>query len=214
MTTIRDGDLEIRVAGPAGAYANNIYLVIDRSTGASAFIDAPDEAHKSIELAEEAGVTPSMVLLTHSHMDHTAGLDRIRARFGCQLYADAREPWLKEGQIDEAVAHGDEIRVGNLAFRVLSVPGHTPGSATYLFGSHAFVGDTLFPGGPGRTASNAALREEVESITRELHTLPDGTTVYPGHGERTTIGASKAEYQQFAARPWRDDLSGDVTWAG
>lgn len=212
METIRDGDLEIRAAGPAGAYANNIYLVIDRATGEAAFIDAPDEPEKSIALAQEAGVRPSRILLTHSHMDHTAGLDHLRRHFGCTLHADMREPWLKAEQIDAAVAHDEEIKVGNLAFRVLSVPGHTPGSTTYVCGSHAFVGDTLFPGGPGRTPSNEALHQEISSIETYLYALPESTTVYPGHGEITTIGASKAESAAFRARPLPSNLSGDVTW--
>ena len=123
-----------------------------------------------------------------------------------------REPWLKAEQIDAAVAHDEEITVGNLAFRVLSVPGHTPGSTTYVCGSHAFVGDTLFPGGPGRTPSNEALQQEISSIETYLYTLPESTTVYPGHGDRTTIGASKAESAAFRARPLPPGLSGDVTW--
>ena len=96
--------------------------------------------------------------------------------------------------------------------RALSVPGHTPGSTTYVTGRHAFVGDTLFPGGPGRTASNEALKQEIVSITAHLYSLPDDTVIYPGHGDRTTIGASKAEYAVFAVKPMPDDLHGDVTW--
>lgn len=212
MERITDGDLEIVMAGPAGSYANNVYIVIDRSTGESAFIDAPGEPEKSIEAAETVGVQPSRILLTHSHMDHTAGIAALKERYGCELYADTREPWLADGQPDHAISEGDTVNVGNLPFRVLSVPGHTPGSTTYVFGSHAFVGDTLFPGGPGRSASSEALQQELESITAKLYELPDDTTIYPGHGSTTTIGASKAEYAIFAAKEHPADLHGDVTW--
>jgi glyoxylase-like metal-dependent hydrolase (beta-lactamase superfamily II) len=99
-----------------------------------------------------------------------------------------------------------------LRFRVISVPGHTPGSTTFVSGKHAFVGDTLFPGGPGASRSNDLLREEVASITTQLYVLPDDTAVWPGHGAGTTIGASKAEYAVFAARPWNPELKGDVNW--
>ncbi len=214
METIRDGDLEIFADGPAGDFGNNIYLVVDRSTNEAVFIDAPGEPEKSVALAEAARVQPSRVLLTHSHGDHTAGLERLQQRFGCRLLADPREPWLKEGQIDQPVAHDDTIRVGSLTLRALSVPGHTPGSTTYVVGKHAFVGDTLFPGGPGRSSSNENLRHELESITSRLYALPEDTVIYPGHGERTTIGASKAESAPFLARPLPSDLQGDVTWAG
>ena len=152
------------------------------------------------------------MLLTHSHGDHTAGLAELQTRFGCRLIADPREPWLKDGQADGAVAHGDDITVGNLVLRALSVPGHTPGSTTYVIGKHAFVGDTLFPGGPGRTASNENLVQELASITTHLYALADDTVIYPGHGDRTTIGASKAESAAFRSRPIPADLKGDVTW--
>ncbi|GBD24364.1 Hydroxyacylglutathione hydrolase GloC [bacterium HR29] len=212
MDRFEDGDLVILRAGPAGAWQNNIYLVIDRTTGEAAFIDAPDEPEKAIAAAEAAGVHPTKILLTHSHPDHTAGLDALKARFGCRLYAHAAEPWLKEGQLDEPVQHGQEIRVGNVAFRVLSVPGHTPGSTAYVAGKSAFVGDTLFPGGPGRSQSPELLRQEIASIVTHLYALPDDTVVYPGHGPTTTIGESKAEYAVFASREHPPDLCGDVRW--
>lgn len=213
MERIEDGNLVILAGGPAGAYANNIFLVIDAATNQAAFIDAPDEPEKAIAIAREAGVRPGAILLTHSHPDHTAGIGALKAEFGCKLYADAREPWLKEGQLDEPVTHGQEIAVGQIPFLVLSVPGHTPGSTTFVHGRHAFVGDTLFPGGPGRSASPEALRQEIESITTHLYALPDDTVIYPGHGARTTIGESKREYAEFAAREHDPNLHGDVLWA-
>lgn len=213
MARIDDGDLAIWTGGPAGSFGNNLYLVVDTASGAAAFIDAPDEPEKAIALANEAGVRPASILLTHSHGDHTAGIDALKAAFGCQLYADPREPWLSDGQLDVPVSHGDDVPVGGLAFRVVSVPGHTPGSTTYVYGGHAFVGDTLFPGGPGRTRTAENLREEIASITTQLYALPEATQVYPGHGATTTIGASKAEYAVFAARDHAPDLHGDVLWA-
>jgi glyoxylase-like metal-dependent hydrolase (beta-lactamase superfamily II) len=110
------------------------------------------------------------------------------------------------------VKHGDEVKVGNLVFRVVSVPGHTPGSTTFVCGKHAFVGDTLFPGGPGRTKDNASLMQEIESIKRELFSLSDDTTIWPGHGAISTIGASKQEYAVFASKEHAPDLCGDVNW--
>lgn len=212
METITDGNFQVIVAGPAG-YANNIYIVIDRSTNEAAFVDAPDEVEQSFAAAESAGVKPATILLTHSHSDHTASIDALKERYGCRVYADASEPWLKPGQLDEPVAHGGEVNVGTLTFRVLSVPGHTPGSTTFVHGPHAFVGDTLFPGGPGHSRSHADLQQELTSITTHLYALPDETVIYPGHGNRTTIGESKAEYAPFAARSHDADLHGDVDWA-
>ena len=212
MERIQDGDLEITVSGPAG-FGNNIYVIVDKATGESAFVDAPDEIEQSIAAAEAAGAKPSKILLTHSHGDHTASIDGLKERYGCKVYADAREPWLKDGQLDETVTHGDEVSVGNMRFRVVSVPGHTPGSTTFVHEKHAFVGDTLFPGGPGRTRTNADLQQELASITTELFALPEDTHVHPGHGLPTTIGASKKEHAIFAAKPHAADLHGDVSWS-
>jgi hydroxyacylglutathione hydrolase len=211
LEAITDGDFEVVIAGPAG-FGNNIYIVIDRSTNEAAFIDAPDEVQQSIDAAEAARVEPSKILLTHSHGDHTASIDALKERYGCRVYADAREPWLKDGQLDEPVLHGETVYVGKLGFDVLSVPGHTPGSTTFVHGKHAFVGDTLFPGGPGRTRTNENLQEEIASITTQLYALPDETDIYPGHGSMTTIGSSKKEYAVFAAKPHAADLAGDVNW--
>lgn len=212
METLNDGDLEIVAGGPVG-FGNNIYLVIDRATDEAAFIDAPGEAEASIEIARSAGVRPSKILLTHSHMDHTASVEGLKQEFGCQLVACAQETNLAEGVVDLGVDDGQEVRVGNLAFQAVHVPGHTPGSTTYIHGKHAFVGDTLFPGGPGRTGSNANLQQELQSITTRLYALPDETVIYPGHGDRTTIGESKAEYADFASREHDPELHGDVLWA-
>ncbi len=72
--------------------------------------------------------------------------------------------------------------------------------------------DTLFPGGPGRTGSPEALHQIIDSITKKLLVLPDETTVYPGHGDDTTIGEARQQYQDFASRTHPSDLQGDVSW--
>ena len=212
MERIDDGNLTIVTDGPVG-FGNNIYIVIDRSTGESAFIDAPGGAEELLAVADAANVRPRKILLTHSHGDHTAAIDGLKTALGCLVYADQREPWLTPGQLNTPVTHGDVIKVGNIAFHALSVPGHTPGSTTFVTGSHAFVGDTLFPGGPGNSRSHDLLLQEIESITTYLFALDDSVRVWPGHGDATTIGASKAEYAEFAARDHDPDLHGDVLWA-
>lgn len=210
VETIEDGDLRIVVAGPTG-FANNIYILVHKPTNEAVFIDAPD-VDVCRQAAEAAGVRPSAIWLTHSHGDHTAGIDGLRQAFGCKVIADANEPWLKEGQLDQPVTHGDRVTLSSLEFRALSVPGHTPGSTTFVHGKHAFVGDTLFPGGPGHSRSNELLQQEIMSITTHLYALDDDTTIYPGHGARTTIGESKKEYAVFAGKQHKPDLYGDVNW--
>lgn len=211
MEKIVDGNLTIVVAGPAG-FGNNIYVVVDGETGTAAFIDAPDEMEKSVEAAEFAGVEPSAILLTHGHGDHTASIDKLKAKYGCELYGPADEPGVADGQLDHPVGHGGEVKVGSLTFQAIHNPGHTPGSTTYVHGKHAFVGDTLFPGGPGHSRSNALLQQEIESIRTRLLTLPEDVTIWPGHGDKATIAQSKAEYEVFASKEHDPDLHGDVNW--
>lgn len=211
MQVVEDGKLKIVVAGPAG-FGNNIYIVVDATTNEAAFIDAPAEPEKAIEAAEAAGVRPGKILLTHGHGDHTASIDALKAKYGARLYADPLEPGLAAGQLDVPIVHGGDVKVGSLVFRVLSVPGHTPASTTFICGKHAFVGDTLFPGGPGHSRSNELLLQEIASITTHLYALPDDTVAWPGHGESGTIAASKELFAVFAAKSHAADLHGDVDW--
>jgi glyoxylase-like metal-dependent hydrolase (beta-lactamase superfamily II) len=95
---------------------------------------------------------------------------------------------------------------------VLHTPGHSPGSICLLTGKHLFVGDTLFPGGPGHTRTPSAFKQLIESITQKLLVLPEDTRVYPGHGRDTTIEKAKGEFTAFAKRPHAADLCGDVLW--
>ena len=81
-----------------------------------------------------------------------------------------------------------------------------------MTGKHLFSGDTLFPGGPGKTRSPELLKQVIDSITRKLLVLPDDTAVYPGHGLDTTIGEARRQYQDFASRQHPADLCGDVNW--
>ena len=87
----------------------------------------------------------------------------------------------------------------------ISTPGHAPGSMCVLVeGSPMlFSGDTLFPGGPGKTTTRAAFATIVDSIERRLFaTLDDDTVVMPGHGEDTTIGAERPHLQEWVERGW------------
>ena len=211
MQRVEDGELSILVGGPVG-FGNNMYIVVDRVSGESAFVDAPGSAEENIAFAEEAGVSPGAILLTHGHFDHTPGIDGLKAKYGAKLFAAGGEPGVNEGQTDVTVGHGDTLKVGSLEFRAIHNPGHTPGSTTFVVGGHAFTGDTLFPGGPGRTSSNDLLQQEIASITTHLYALPDEMIVWPGHGDSTTIGASKQEYAVFAAKEHPADLHGDVLW--
>jgi glyoxylase-like metal-dependent hydrolase (beta-lactamase superfamily II) len=107
---------------------------------------------------------------------------------------------------------GDKISFGAVQLEVLHTPGNTPGSLCFLTGHYLISGDTLFPGGPGKTWSPPDFHRILESITKKLFRLPDETQVFPGQGEATTLRKEKQAYEVFAARPHDPNLCGDVVW--
>ena len=152
------------------------------------------------------------VLVTHSHFDHWGGYDVMRTRISAPVYAGAEETNLDDSRDVQPLATGSEVAIGGATVTILHTPGHTPGSISLVTGGAVLTGDTLFPGGPGRSRSNEALQQEIVSITSQLYPLPDGTLVLPGHGDATTIGESKAQYAVFAGKDHPAELSGDVSW--
>ena len=203
--------LRIIKLGPLGPYANNAFVLVDKASNRSALIDAVPEVDQILDAA--AGTRLSMVLFTHSHPDHIASFDPLRERLDVPFYMHADEPWADHTRIDVHLAGGETVALGDTVFQVIHTPGHTPGGLCFYHAPICIVGDTLFPGGPGHTRSNENLQTLIGSITERLYTLPDATIAFNGHGENTTIGASKAEYSEFAQGAHRSDLHGDVLWA-
>lgn len=215
MRTIEDGNLKVvKFANLKGSFGNNAYLVTDEHSREAVIIDVPAGSDVVVNAAREGGYRVKAILLTHSHRDHWMGYDFVKSAIDAPVLAHEAERGVLGDRIDAPVADGQEIAVGPFVVHAIHTPGHTPGSTCYLVQRIVFSGDTLFPGGPGKTQSNADLMQTIESITKRLYALPDDTDVLPGHGDDTTIGASKAEYAVFAAKEHPADLHGDVAWAG
>lgn len=212
MIESRDGNFIFRKVGPLGRFANNAYVIADADSGEAVVVDAPEEAEKVVEAVR--GLNVSRIIVTHRHFDHWAGIDTLIEKIGAPVYCHAADVAQYTPKVAGTLADDDEIAVGSLRVRVLHTPGHTPGSICLLVHDRLISGDTLFPGGPGRTQKPEDLRQEIESIKAKLYTLPESVRVHPGHGDDTTIAVSKAEYAVFAAKPHPDDLCGDVTWTG
>jgi hydroxyacylglutathione hydrolase len=107
---------------------------------------------------------------------------------------------------------GDIVSLGKLKIKIIHTPGHTPGSLCFSMDKYLFVGDIIFPGGPGYTVSPQDFQEILNSITGKILTLPGKTLILPGHGDSTTVEKASEEYIVFAARPHPSDLCGDVLW--
>jgi len=201
--------------GPLGPYANNAYIIVDVGTKQSIFIDAPIDSAKAIARAE--GTDVQMIAMTHRHGDHWANIDLVKEKLAAPVWChdDDRAPY--KAKVFDTLADGSDVVLGESSVRILHTPGHTPGSICLLVqtssGPVLVSGDTLFPGGPGRSDSPAALQQMIRSITSKLLPLPDETRVLPGHGDNTTIGEAKREYAAYAAKEHPADLCGDVTWS-
>jgi glyoxylase-like metal-dependent hydrolase (beta-lactamase superfamily II) len=91
---------------------------------------------------------------------------------------------------------------------VVALRGHTPGSVALLYtdpagSAHLFTGDSLFPGGPGKTLTPEAFSSLMDDLeSRVFGPLPDDTWVYPGHGDDTTIGDERPQLGEWRARGW------------
>lgn len=210
MDSYREGDIEVVRLGPLGPYGNNAYIVRDRAAKSSLIVDMPAEGERILAALEDMGV--QTIVATHWHPDHWASYDLVRGATKAPVLVHEAEIKIPEERIDRRVRDGEEIRVGSAVLRVIHTPGHTPGSICLRLGKVLLTGDTLFPGGPGRTQSPEDLRAVVNSITERLLPLEDDLLVWPGHGDTTTIGKARAEHAVFASRTHRDDLAGDVTW--
>jgi len=197
----------------ASPYDNNAYIIVCKVTNKALIVDTPRDA--GVVLGEAQYTDVVSVVITHGHKDHIEGYTDFKAELRVPIGlhssdADRLLPHVPDFNLKDA----DTIRVGELPLKLMHTPGHTPGGVCLLLGKHLFSGDTLFPGGPGKTPTPKALKQVLMSITGTLFELPDDTHVYPGHGADTTIGAARAEYEVFAAHQHPADLCGDVLWRG
>ena len=204
MTTLHwaDGRLEIHrvVVGP---YANNVFVLRCRETGAAVLIDAANEHEQLLALCQGLGVR--RVLETHGHWDHIQAVPAMREAGYEVGVMSADAAMLKDVGYDVFIDDAEIIEVGRLRLHAIHNPGHTPGSVSFLVEGAplVFTGDTLFPGGPGNTKSEGGnFATIIDSIDNRLLTLPATTIVMPGHGVSTSIGAERPHLQEWVDRGW------------
>ncbi|TFH35417.1 MAG: MBL fold metallo-hydrolase [Anaerolineales bacterium] len=198
-----------------GDYQTNCYLLIDSMSRDAILVDVPDEAETILSWIEPFAL--KRIVLTHGHIDHTGALDRVRQSLRVPVAihpADGRDFNI----VTEATLEQDSsIPLGEARLEVACIPGHTQGSialkvfegGVFLF---AIVGDSIFPGGPGHTASPEALRQSLEALERTVFTWPDSIELHPGHGVSTTVGAERPAFDSLRSNPLPPDLYGDVLW--
>ncbi len=191
-------DVELK-SFSVGSMDNNVYILIDPSTRASVLFDAPTNAARI--LGELEGTSCKYILMTHADRDHIEALQEVKAATGAAVGAHPDAAGHLPIAADFALHDGQVISFGQQQLRVLYTPGHAPGHMSFVIGDMVFDGDTLFPGGPGNTERpDGDFGTIIESIRSKLFTLPDETTVYPGHGKPTTIGAERPHLQEWIDR--------------
>lgn len=194
-------------------FAELTYLVWDPSTRQGAVIDpgmsSKDEQQFFDSFTSSNGIKLKYLLYTHLHIDHTFGHEHIVEAYQLKCMANPADAFLGEARAQQAImfnlgipspnelkidiplTDGQILTLGEETLRVISVPGHSPGSVAYYCEESGFVlsGDALFNGSIGRTDLPGGNHNQlINSIRSQLLTLPPETKVYPGHGPTTTIG--------------------------
>jgi glyoxylase-like metal-dependent hydrolase (beta-lactamase superfamily II) len=189
-----------------GPLETNCYLVADNGTKEACLIDPGADGGKLRRSLKEQGLKLKFVINTHGHGDHIAAngsfnvpiyIHKLDKDFLSDPVKNMSRSFLldiKSPPAARLLSDGDMIELGDLRFKVIHTPGHTPGSISLKLDGVIFTGDALFKSGIGRTDFSYGDEELlVKSIRKRLFIYDDDTKVYPGHGEATTIGVEKRE---------------------
>jgi len=189
-----------------GDMDNNVYLLRCQTTDEQVLVDAADEASRVLQVVGSDGLR--RVVTTHRHWDHHRALPEVVTATGAITVAGDADADELPVPVDERVSDGDTVQVGDCRLEVIQLVGHTPGSIALLYDDpdgtpHLFTGDSLFPGGVGKTWSPEDFTSLVDDVSRKLFDrLPDETWFYPGHGDDSTLGAERPQLVEWRERGW------------
>ena len=197
-----------------GPIDNNTYLISDEK--GALLVDPSSDALAIMRFL--GGMKIDAIVLTHRHHDHVDAAAAVREATGATVIASEADasriesPLPSDGgfapcPVDRRVKDGDMVVVGNMSWKVITTPGHTPGSMCLLLDPEStdhpekapvlIAGDTLFFGSIGRTDFEGGDINAMRRSLRRLQALPDETVVLPGHGNMTTIGAEQRRVFAF-----------------
>jgi glyoxylase-like metal-dependent hydrolase (beta-lactamase superfamily II) len=196
---------------PVGILHCNCSIFGDEESGEAVVIDPGDEVQKILAILAQHQLRVKAIIITHAHIDHIGGAQKLKAATGAPVYMNAKDQplaqqlgmqaaWLgmpapERTEIDVNAREGEKIALGPAEFRVLDTPGHTQGSISLWVPAEnkLIAGDTLFLDSIGRTDLPGGNYEQIlRSIHGKLLPLQDTTAVIPGHGPNTTIGRERA----------------------
>lgn len=174
-----------------GLYQTNCYMIWEGNDGV--VIDPGYNAGRILARLEELNVVPLAVILTHGHFDHVGAVKELVQAYGCPVYlaeGDTKLPpeyTLGPIPFTDFLSDGQTLSFGPIVMKVLHTPGHTPGSCCLQVGQWLFSGDTLFRDTCGRVDLPGGDYREMYRSLRKLYELQGDYSVYPGHGEATTL---------------------------
>ncbi len=194
---------------PVGALATNCYIVSVSDGAPAIVVDPGDDAHAILRVLADHSLTLEAVLLTHGHFDHFAALDTLIDATACDFYiSKADSLMIRDGGKNfsisflgqdistsalpkRTVADGDILKLSGFDIEVMATPGHSLGSVCYRINNVLFSGDTLFQGSCGRVDGySSSPRSMLQSLAR-IRKIDENLTIYPGHGESTTLDEEK-----------------------
>ncbi len=191
-----------------GPLDNNTYLVVDEGTRETAVVDVGFDPEAVLEAIARMKLVVRLLLNTHAHYDHVAGMRTIQESCGGEYYVHPADRPLLDRLGEQGAAFGfppapspdrphdladrQAIALAGQSIEVIHTPGHSPGGVCFRHGGWLLSGDTLFAGSIGRTDLPGGSFEDLERAIRErLFVLGDTVRVYPGHGPETTLGEER-----------------------
>ncbi|NQT23282.1 MAG: MBL fold metallo-hydrolase [Candidatus Omnitrophica bacterium] len=183
-----------------GPIETNCYLDYDSKTKEGLLIDPGAYENQISDFIKKENITVKFTVNTHGHYDHIGG----NKKFGYPVFIHEGDAECLVNPIrclsflggvsrpnmsaQRLLKEGDEIKISNISFKVIHLPGHTPGGIGLECDNVIFTGDTLFYEGVGRTDIPFANPKDLEHSLKKLMRYSDGVKVYPGHGPSSTIG--------------------------
>jgi glyoxylase-like metal-dependent hydrolase (beta-lactamase superfamily II) len=199
--------LSIRKAS-VGAMANNVYLLTCLRSAKQLLIDAADDPWRISSLLDEGGGGLDVIVTTHQHWDHHRALAQVTESTGAMTAAGDADADALPVIPTRRLVDGDRLTFGDITLGVIHLRGHTPGSVALVYNdpqghAHIWTGDSLFPGGPGRTTTPQDFTSLMNDLEERIFgSFADDTWIYPGHGPDTTLGAERPHLDEWRERGW------------